>query len=156
MIYIHANGEVRKVAACKVKPCELRERECEKNEEQKKERKGEDWNKMVEEDENGELREREFEKKEERRKEEHEEMKRRLEKEITEEEMVMTEDGLKDAIGAKYLKMENSVCFLETPVFVVEVPVKGHRRPEIKEAKQKEIEHWKTYETFEEVEGIEQ
>ena len=66
---------------------------------------------MIEEDEDVELREREFEKKEERRKEEYEKRKRSLENEMSEDEMVMTEDGLKDTVGAKYLRMENSVCF---------------------------------------------
>ena len=47
----------------------------------------------------------------------------------------MTEDGLKDAIGAMYLKVANSVCFLESSVYVVEVPVKEHGKPEVKEAK---------------------
>ena len=43
---------------------------------------------------------------------------------------------------------------METLVYVVEVPVKEHGKPEIKEAKQKEIENLETYETFEEVEDI--
>ena len=41
----------------------------------------------------------------------------------------------KDVIGAKYLKVEKSVCFLENTVFVVEVPVSEHNQPEVKEAK---------------------
>ena len=36
----------------------------------------------------------------------------------------MTEDELKDVIGAKHLKMDKSVFFLENSVFVVEVTVK--------------------------------
>ena len=47
----------------------------------------------------------------------------------------MTEDGLKDVVGAKYLKMCNNVCFLETAVFSVEVPVKEHGKVEVTEAK---------------------
>ena len=38
----------------------------------------------------------------------------------------MESDGLKDAIGAKYLKMEKSVCFLENSIYIVEVPVREH------------------------------
>ena len=49
--------------------------------------------------------------------------------------MVMTEDGLKDVIGAKYLKMDKSVYFLKNSVYVLEVPVKDNRKPEVKEAK---------------------
>ena len=58
------------------------------------------------------------------------------------------EDELKNLIGAKYLKMDKSVCFLENSIYVVEVPV---RKAEVMEAKQKEIENLKLYETFEEV-----
>lgn len=41
----------------------------------------------------------------------------------------------KDGIRAKYLQMDKSMCFLENTVFVVEVLVWEHIRPEIKEAK---------------------
>ena len=63
----------------------------------------------------------------------------------------MTEDGLKDTIGAKYLRIENSMCFLENAVYVVEVPVREHEKPEIIEAKKREIENLEMYETFEKV-----
>ena len=71
-VFIHCNGEVRKVAACRAKPCELMERKKEKKEEQ-----------SIEDDEKKDI---------------------EKEEEIEEEDMVMTEDGLKDAVGAKYLK----------------------------------------------------
>ena len=54
-------------------------------------------------------------------------------------------------IGAKYLKMEKSVCFLDSAVYVVEVPVREHGKAEVIEAKEKEIENLKLYETFEEI-----
>ena len=57
-----------------------------------------------------------------------------------------------DSVGAKYLKMANSVCFLDTSVYVVEVPVRDHGKPEVREAKEKEIQNLETYETFEAVE----
>ena len=69
-----------------MKPCELRERESEKKEEQKKERDGNEWNKMIEEDEDIELRVRQFEKKEEKRKDDCENRKRSFENEILEDE----------------------------------------------------------------------
>merc|ERR1712112_42274 len=47
-VYVHANGEVRKLAACRVKPCELRERNPEKKDEQKKEGYEDKWNKWIE------------------------------------------------------------------------------------------------------------
>ena len=50
--------------------------------------------------------------------------------------------------------MGKSVCFLENSIFVVEVPVKEHGKPEVIEAKEKKIENLETYETFEEVDDI--
>merc|ERR1712240_51038 len=105
-VFIHSNGDVKKVAACKVKPYELKER--------KKESKGEkiekpDWTKWIQESE------------------------RSKSEEVIEE--------VKDEIGAKYLKMEKSVCFLESSVYVVEVPVREHGKAEVIEAKEKEIEN---------------
>ena len=44
--------------------------------------------------------------------------------------------------------------FLENMIFVVEVPVKEQGKPEIKEAKEKEIDNVETYETFEQVDDI--
>ena len=41
-------------------------------------------------------------------------------------EQVMTKDGLKDVIGAKYLKMNKNFCFLENSIYVVELPVREH------------------------------
>ncbi len=47
-VFIHSNRDVKKVAACKVKPYELKERK----EENKEGKRDEDaWNKMIEEDE---------------------------------------------------------------------------------------------------------
>merc|ERR1712002_800328 len=83
-----------------------------------------------------------------------EEMGKTDQEEMNEEDMVMTEDGMKDTIGAKYLKTEKSVCFLESTVYVVEVPVKEHGKPEVKEAKEMEIKNLEKYETFEEVEDV--
>ena len=59
-------------------------------------------------------------------------------------------------MGAKYSKMEKIVCFLENSIYVVEVPVREHGKAEVIEAKEKEIENLKTYETFEEVNDEEQ
>merc|ERR1712240_565638 len=66
----------------------------------------------------------------------------------------MTGDGLKDIIGAKYLKMDKSECFLENLIYVVEVLVRDHGKPEVIEAKEKEIQNLETYEKFEEVDDI--
>ena len=58
---------------------------------------------------------------------------------------------MKDVIGAKYLIMEKSVCFLESSVYVVEVPVREYGKAEVIEAKEKEIENLEKNEVFEEV-----
>ena len=59
-----------------------------------------------------------------------------------------------DITGAKYLKMECSVCSMKNAIFLVEVPVSKHNRPEVNEAKIKEIQNLEDYETFELVEDI--
>ena len=48
IVFIHSNGDVKKVAACRAKPYELKERQGES-----KERRIEksDWNEMIEEEE---------------------------------------------------------------------------------------------------------
>ena len=95
-MFIHSNGDVKKVAACKVKPYELKER----NEENKEEKRDENrWNKMIEEDNKVENNDKEEEKE--------------IEKEENEDEKEVRTDGLNDGIGAKYLRIERSVCFID-------------------------------------------
>ena len=73
----------------------------------------------------------------------------------------MLEDGLedveniladlnKDSIGAKYLKMSNSVSFSDSCSCVIELPVSEHWRPEVKLAKKNKIKNLTSY-TFKEV-----
>ena len=51
-VFIHSNGEIRKVAACKVKPCELKKREVDKKEENTVENRDKNrWNKIIDEEE---------------------------------------------------------------------------------------------------------
>ena len=97
-VFIHSNGDVKKVAACKVKPYELKERKEESKEEKRDEN---DWNKMIEEDERSKPEEVNEEEKDEQE----------VESEEKENEQEVENEGLKDVIGAKYLKMEKSVCF---------------------------------------------
>ena len=44
-----------------------------------------------------------------------------------------------DSIGIHYIRMVQSECFYDTSVFVVELPVSEHKRPEVLAAKKKEI-----------------
>lgn len=105
-VWIHTNGDVKKVVACWVKPFQLVDRA--KNESE----------------------------------------------ENAEQRQVMLKDGLqdvdklrkmdtleeeeKDTIGAKYLKVVNSVSFLDISIYTVKLPVSEHGKPEVKEAKMSE------------------
>ena len=65
-----------------------------------------------------------------------------------------TEDDYeKDTIGAYWMTAERSECFDSSiTTFVVEVPVKDHKLPEVVEAKKVEIKNLMDFDTFEEVE----
>ena len=52
------------------------------------------------------------------------------------------------------MKIEPSVCFLEYILFVEEVPLSVHNRPEVKGANMKEIQNLQEYETFELVKDV--
>ena len=76
----------------------------------------------------------------------------------------MLEDGLEDVqnlldpkdleedtIGAKYLRMANTVSFSNICAYTIKLPVSEHGKPEVKAAKMNEIRNLKDYDTFEEV-----
>ena len=125
---------MKKVAACKIKPYELKERTEEKKEANRDEEKCpeiiEEENKVENDD----------------KKEESE-----AEIEEIEDENEVRRDLQNDIIGAKYLQVEKSVYFMDYEIFTIEVPVREHGKPEIVEAKNNEIQNLKTYETFEEI-----
>ena len=59
----------------------------------------------------------------------------------------------KDVVGTYWMRMENSECYDdEITTYVVELPVRQHKRPEVIEAKEVEMKNLKDYDTFEEVE----
>merc|ERR1711905_16810 len=60
----------------------------------------------------------------------------------------------RDQTAAFWLQMENTECFDDVAVFAVEVPAKEHKKPEVLEAKDREIENLEKYEVFEEVEDV--
>merc|ERR1712240_149792 len=120
-----------KVAACKVKPYDLKERENELRDNEEKSPE------TVEKDSNSE------------NDDNNEEIETKTEE--TENEDEVRNDLQNDVIGAKYLQVEKSVYFMDYEIFSLEVPVKEYGKPEIIEAKKSEIENLKTYETFEEV-----
>merc|ERR1711867_97680 len=128
-------GDVKKVAACKVKPCDLKERENEPREDGEKSPETVERENNSEDDDNNDETDDE----------------RDDDKRETENKDEVRRDLQNDIIGAKYLQVEKSVYFMDYEIYSVEVPVKDHGKPDIVEAKNKEIENLKLYETFEEV-----
>ena len=63
-------------------------------------------------------------------------------------------DVASDTIGTHYLKVENSASFSDLAIYTVELPVSEHGRPEVKEAKETEVENLLNYDVFEEVEDV--
>merc|ERR1712115_151340 len=133
-VFIHSNGDVKKVAACKIKPYELKERTEEKKEENRDEER---FPEIIEEE----------------NKVENDDKKEESEAEIEEieDENEVRRDLQNDVIGAKYLQVEKSVYFMDYEIFSLEVPLREHGKPEIVEAKNNELQILKTYETFEEI-----
>ena len=113
--WIYVNRNIQKVAAVKVKPYELVPKK--ENKEDKTEIV--DKNKDVEEEQNKEMEEK--------------------------SEAIKMVDKDRDAIGGKYIKMEQTLYFLENAVFAVEVSVSEHNKPEVEEAKLKEIQNLEDY-----------
>merc|ERR1712030_155806 len=58
----------------------------------------------------------------------------------------------RDQTATFWLQVENTECFDDLTVFAVEVPTKEHRKPEVIEAKDRELENLEKYQVFEEVE----
>ena len=52
---------------------------------------------------------------------------------------VQRRDLDREKISTHWLKIENSECFDDVAVYMVEVPVREHKKPEVIEAKAKEI-----------------
>ena len=58
----------------------------------------------------------------------------------------------KDSISTFWMKFENEECYDDMAVYAVEVPRAEHKKEEVIEAKEKELENMFNYEVFEEVE----
>ena len=57
----------------------------------------------------------------------------------------------RDKTSMFWLRMENTECYNNIAVYVVEVPVAKHKKVEVVEAKEKELENLAKYRVFEEV-----
>ena len=58
----------------------------------------------------------------------------------------------RDKTSTFWLQMENTECFNDVTVYAVEVPAAEHKKPEVMEAKDRELENLAKYDVFEEVE----
>ena len=127
-VWLHTNGDIKKVAACKVKPYELVDREENEDKDKKVSKKVmledrlEDVENLID-----------------------------PEKEKLKDAMKLA-DVTSDNIGTNYLKVINSVSFSDLSIYTVELPVSEHGRPEVKEAKMAEVSNLLDYDVFEEVE----
>ena len=117
-VWIQSAGDIRKVAACKVKPFQLVDRDSGDNSSK---------NVMLEDG--------------------LEDVKNLVDK----KEQKKNEELKEDNVGAKYIKLVNTVSFSELCNFTVELPVSKHGTPEVKAEKMNKIRNLKDYETFEEV-----
>ena len=136
-VFIFANGSVRKVPRCNVQLCktEVTESESEESKEENvEEQKG--VSVRFEEQSFGEnINEDDLEKKE-----------RRVMRSMTDVERRELE---RNKVSTFWMKVENTECFDDVTIYTVEVPVKEHKRPEVVEAKEKEIENLEKYGVFE-------
>ena len=70
---------------------------------------------------------------------------------LEQREKMKQADITSDTIGTHYLKVENSTSFSDLAIYTVKLPVSEHGRPEVKEAKETEVENLLNYDVFEEV-----
>ena len=110
-VWLHTIGDIKKVAACNVKPYELIDQEsirdckCEKTPKKVMLEDGlEDVDKLID-----------------------------PEKE-KQQEVMKEADINSDTIGANYLKGANSVAFTDLSIYTVELSISEHGTPEVKEA----------------------
>lgn len=57
----------------------------------------------------------------------------------------------RERVSTFWLKMENLECYDYVIVYIVEVPIRKHRKLEVVEAKEEEIDNFTMYNVFEEV-----
>ena len=137
-VWLRTYGDIRKVAACKVRPYELVDTEnlTDPQDSQKKKvvmledgLKDVD-NKISKNDETVQY---------------------LMDMEEEKKDWVDLIDEEKDCIGARYLKVVNHMSFSDYAIFTVELPVSKHGTPEVDQAKQTEVKNLMVYDVFEEV-----
>ena len=156
-VFIWSNGDLKKVADCKVQPCKVYAREGENKEESMNTTNDSGQQK----DDNNEAFDGEETVKNDIRRKTRsqsrkvEKIEKKEEKKNDDNEAMDQVDEKDDAIGAYWLKSEKTECFdNNNTVFVVELPIKYHKIPEVIEAKEKEYKNLTNYDTFEEVKDV--
>ena len=134
-VFLFANGNMKKIPRCNVKLCGRKEVEFVEEEEKEEPKEINDsevkdsFGDNIEEDDVEDIERMRTRSMERRRKE--------LEK---------------DSISTFWMKFENEECHDDIAVYAVEVPRVEHKKIEVIEAKEKELENMFNYEVFEEVE----
>ena len=121
-MYVFANGYLKKIADCKVQPYRVHIEEKEENTSRKE----------IDSDES------------------HDDIEK-MEGPKTRSRSRSEREEKNDVIGAYWMTKQNSECFDDYTIYVVEVPKKDHGLPEVIEAKECEINNLKDFETFVEV-----
>ena len=134
-MWIHTNGDIKKVVACKTKPYELLDMESQESPKPPDSQQSQDKKKKIVMLEDGlgdgeDLLDPE------------EETRRYAMKLI---------DAESDNVGTHYLKVVNHMSFSDYAIYTVELPVSQHGTPEVKEAKMAEVSNLLDYDVFEEV-----
>ena len=132
-MYVFANGNLKKIADCKVQPYRIQSQEDTFRKEDEKEISSDEIGYEESEDESNSGKE-------------------RIEGPKTRSRSKSERESKKDVIGTFWMTKQNSECFDPFTIYVVEVPKKEHGTPEVVEAKEKEIRNLKDFDTFEEVE----
>ena len=131
-MWLHTNGDIKKVAACKVKPYELIDTQNFKDSQESLTQSKKKKVVMLEDglsDGEDQI----------------------IQEEETIQYAVNMIDEEKDCVGAQYLKVVNYMSFSDYAIYTVELPVSKHGTPEVKQAKQTEVENLMDYDVFEEV-----
>ena len=134
-MWLHAGSDIKKVAACKVRPYELVDAENLQDTQESPKKKVVMLEYGLKDDET------------------HDDEAVNYVMDMWEENKDWNDmiDEEKDCIGAKYLKVVNHMSFLDYAIFTVELPVSKQGTPEVKEAKQTEVKNLMDYDVFEEV-----
>ena len=161
-VWIYSMGDIRKVAACKVKPFDIDQFEENPQDSQSEKNRSNSFSVQNAEDESLDEKENLSNVQSEKNlsnscsvqnveDESFDNSENKMELSSVENDSKQEEDIYTDLIGAYYMKMENNLNIDPITIMVVEVPVAEHGLPQVREAKEKELENLKTYETFEEI-----